>query len=271
MKPAAVTLAHLGMSDEGPLALVEAAAGAGFAGVGLPLRSGALRPLRMEIVGDAALVRAIRKACRDNGVGIFDVEALVLGHEPPADALHALFETAAELGASRVSCLGHEPAHGAGTLRPGEAPARLARLADMAAGHGLLIAVEFMAFRSVGSLPAAVELIQATGHANLGLVVDALHAHRTGVTPEALAALPAGMVSHLQLCDAPSERPPRDRLAEEARGERLLPGDGVIPLRDFVNALPGGTRLSLEIPVRALAALSVAERARRGAAALSYL
>jgi sugar phosphate isomerase/epimerase len=266
-----ISLAQLGMTDEGPVALVEAAGAAGFASVGLPLRSGALRPLRTEIVGDAELVRAIRAACRQAGVTVFDVEALVLGHEPPADALEALFETAAELGASRVSCLGYEAAHGSGSLPTGGEPERLAWLAGIAGRHDLAIGVEFMAFRSIGTLAAAAALVREAGAPNLRVIVDALHAFRTGVTPCELAGLPAGIVSHLQLCDAASVAPPAGRLAEEARSGRLLPGEGAVPLAAYVAALPPGTPLSLEMPIQSLSALSVAERARRGAASLACL
>ncbi len=266
-----VALAQLGMSDEGPVAMIEAAAAAGFGAVGLPLRSGALKPLRREILGDAALVREIRAACQANGVRVFDVEALVLGHEPPPDELRALLETAAELGASRVSCLGWEPIHGPGGLRPGEEPERLAALAEAAGAAGLVVGVEFMAFRSVDSLSAAARLVREAGAPNLGIVLDALHAFRTGAAPAQIAALEPGMVSHLQLCDAAPESPPRELLAEEARGGRLPPGEGAIPLRAMMAALAPGAALSLEIPIRAWAGVSVAERARRGAASLERL
>lgn len=271
MTPETVSLAQLGMNDEGPVAMIEAAGAAGFKAVGVPLRSGALRPLRTEIVGDPGIIRAIRTACAATGVGVFDVEALVLGHEPDPDALRRTFETAAEIGASRVSCLGFEPARGPGAMHPGTEAERFARLAEEAAGFGLLVAIEFMAFRSISSLGAAAGVLAEAGAPNGRIVLDALHFHRTGATVEEVAALPPGIVSHLQICDAPAVAPFREALAEEARGARLLPGGGVIPLRALIDALPGSTPLSLEIPVAELLSLPVAERARRGAAALAAL
>lgn len=262
-------LAQLGMMDEGPVALIRAAASAGFGAIGLPLRSGALRKLKTEIVTDAALIRQIRTALAETSLNVFDVEALVLGHLPPEAELHRLLGTAAELGASRISCLGHEPHHGPGDLRPGEAPERLAWLADLARQHGIRIAVEFMAFRAVNSLDAAVELIRASGSGDTGIVVDALHAFRTGATPEKIAALPPGLISHFQICDARAD--PAMDLPDEARRDRLLPGEGVVPLAAFLAALPAGTPLSLEIPVAQLLAQSVAERTAAGAATLATL
>jgi sugar phosphate isomerase/epimerase len=263
-----IALAQLGMNDAGPVALIEAAALAGFGAVGLPLRSGALRPLKFEVVGDEAMVRAIISSCRDNGVGIFDTESLVLGHEPSGDCLRRTFETAARIGASRMSCLGYEPAIGPGGMGQGEAIERFAALCAVAAEFDLLIGVEFMLFRSIRTLEEASELVTESGAANARIVLDALHVQRSGASVADVVALPRGIVSHLQLCDASADAPPPEQLVEEARSGRLLPGEGVIPLNGLIAALPPGTPLSLEIPVAAHASLPVAERARLGADSL---
>jgi sugar phosphate isomerase/epimerase len=271
MKPENVSLAHLGVSDQGPLTLIAAAAGAGFGGVGLPLLSGALKPLRTEIIGNAALIDEIVAMCRDTGVRIFDVESLVLGHLPDKDRLLHVFETAAMLGASCISCLGYEKSRRSGTLKPGEEAEALARLAGVAAGFGLTICIEFMGFRSIDSLARAESVVKASGAANTAIILDALHVQRTGATIEEITALPAGIVSHFQICDASELRPQPDQLTEEARSGRLLPGEGAIPLTAIIAALPAGTEMSLEIPVAALSGLPVAERARIGAASISWL
>ncbi|MFV0493429.1 MAG: sugar phosphate isomerase/epimerase family protein [Pseudorhodobacter sp.] len=271
IRPENVTLAQLGLNDEGPLALIDAAATAGFRGLGLPLRSGALRNLKFEIVGNRQLVRQIRRAADAAGVIIFDTESLVLGHEPEKDALKATFETAAELGASRMSCLGYEPAIGPGCMQPGEEPEHLARICALAAEFGLLIGVEFMLFRSIRTMQAARKIILQSEAPNVRIILDALHCHRSGLTPEALAALEPDLISHLQLCDAAKKRPDADRLVDEARAERLMPGEGVIPLRQMLRALPRDIPLSLEIPVGSIRHLAVAERARRGAESLAHL
>ena len=271
MTPDQMSLCQLGMNDEGPVALIEAAAGAGFSAAGLPLRSGALRTLKTEIVGQRKVIREIEAACAATGVTIFDCESLVLGHEPEPDDLRATFETAVELGASRVSCLGYEPSRGPGRMAAGAEAERFAGLAAVAAEFGLLLAIEFMAFRSIASLGATVDILTKAAAPNGRIVLDALHVHRTGATIAELAAVPPWMISHLQLCDAREQAPALTGLAEEARSGRLLPGQGVIPLRKIMEALPEGTPMSLEIPVAELASLSVAERAKHGAASLAQL
>lgn len=271
MNPAHVSLAQLGMNDEGPLALIAAAADAGFGAVGLPLRSGALRTLKVEIVGNTPLIREIVASCRDTEVTVFDVEALVLGHLPEPDALKRTLETAAILGASRISCLGYEPVHGSGDIPPGGDAECLAEICALAAQFGLRVGVEFMAFRSIGSLAGAVDIVAKSGVDNAGIVLDALHVQRTGSRPADIAALPTGIVSHLQICDASAFSPAPEALAEEARGGRLLPGEGIIPLAAIIAALPRGTPMSLEIPVASLTGISVSERALIGAASIAWL
>jgi sugar phosphate isomerase/epimerase len=60
-------------------------------------------------------------------------------------------------------------------------------------------------------------------------------------------------------------------LIREARTGRLLPGEGVLPLRELVAALPPGIPLAIEAPSRATADLPALERARRAYRALSAL
>ena len=49
----------------------------------------------------------------------------------------------------------------------------------------------------------------------------------------------------------------------EARGNRLLPGEGALPLDAMLDALPKGLTVGVEAPTQELAALPFAEAARR--------
>lgn len=269
MKHDQVTLAQLGLNDEGPIAMLEAAAAAGFRGIGLPLRSGALKQLKVEIVGNHQLVQEIRRTADDAGLIIFDAEALVLGHEPDKETLHQIFETAHALGATRMSCLGFEPALGPGHMREGEEADRLATICELAAEYGLMIGIEFMHFRSLQTLEDARRVVVDSGAPNARIILDALHCFRTNMTMDELAAVDPALISHLQLCDAVAEAPAPETLVDEARAHRLMPGTGAIPLAEMIDILPDDIPMSLEIPVAANSHLSVMERAKRGAAALA--
>jgi hypothetical protein len=57
---------------------------------------------------------------------------------------------------------------------------------------------------------------------------------------------------------------PADQQLHEALSERMLPGDGEFPLREFVRALPQGVPIGLEVPMQSLKDKGVGplERAR---------
>jgi sugar phosphate isomerase/epimerase len=81
------------------------------------------------------------------------------------------------------------------------------------------------------------------------VLVDALHLSRSGGVPEDLRALPHDVLRSVQLCDAPAARPATtDALIKEARGGRLLPGEGDLPLGRLLAELPDHAVLSVEVP-----------------------
>lgn len=56
-------------------------------------------------------------------------------------------------------------------------------------------------------------------------------------------------------------------LPNEARTGRLYPGDGALPLHDFLNALPADLEIECEMPRTDYADLPAAEQAKRAAQA----
>ena len=83
---------------------------------------------------------------------------------------------------------------------------------------------------------------------NAGILVDALHLIRSGGRPADVAALKPGTVSYVHLCDALAREIAPADFAEEARTNRLYPGEGGLPLGELLQALPADTPLSLEAP-----------------------
>ncbi len=84
------------------------------------------------------------------------------------------------------------------------------------------------------------------------MVVDALHFSRSGGLPAHIGQVDAALFRYAQICDASADMPgPTDtpNLIREARTGRLLPGEGVLPLRELVAALPAGIPLAIEAPV----------------------
>jgi sugar phosphate isomerase/epimerase len=125
------------------------------------------------------------------------------------------------------------------------------------------VLLEFMAYRGIGTLEHAVSVVSAVGQPNLAITLDVLHFCRSGGTVDSLPSIDSKLIGCIQLCDGPAS--PALALPTEARYERLYPGEGDLPVHEIVAALPSDIPLSVEVPSRSRAHLSVAERANEGA------
>jgi sugar phosphate isomerase/epimerase len=107
-------------------------------------------------------------------------------------------------------------------------------LCDKAAAHGLRVALEFVPTGGVPGLAEAMEIIDAAGRANGGLMVDAWHFFRSGSSLDQLASLPGNCIYSVQLNDALAA--PEADLAQGMMN-RLLPGQGELNLKAFMQAI----------------------------------
>jgi sugar phosphate isomerase/epimerase len=250
-----LSLAYLTVDGVDPLQHIEAAADAGYRAAGLrilPPRHLAGAP---AVVGNAPLIRAIKHACAQTGISLLDAEVVSLAQDSTRSQLQAVVDVAAELDFTFIQTVVEDP-------DLNRAAQRLAELAELAASARIGIALEFMRFRALSDLQLAIGLIERVGRPNVQVLIDVLHLMRSGGSPEQVAALAPQSIALAQLCDAPAQAPPEDLLAHEARNARLLPGDGALPLSAFLDALPDGLPLSIEVPNAALAARGHCERAR---------
>lgn len=102
----------------------------------------------------------------------------------------------------------------------------------------------------------------ADAGADVGIILDTLHAVRTGTTLEAIASA-ADRIVAVQLSDGPLEMPPKDRWSEAISG-RMLPGEGAFPLAEMLSLVKSGIVIDVEVPQKALARSGIgpAERCR---------
>ena len=136
------------------------------------------------------------------------------------------------------------------------------------------VCLEFAIYTGVRTLAHAAQMVTRSKRANASVLVDALHFSRSGGIPAHIAQVAPALFRYAQICDASADMPgPTDTpaLIREARTGRLLPGEGVLPLRELVAALPAGVPLAIEAPCRATAELPAVERAKRAYQALSAL
>ena len=120
--------------------------------------------------------------------------------------------------------------------------ARLRRMAQLAGEHGVRLGLEWVAPEHIRHEVAGepfiwrmdqmLDWIEEMGEPNLGLLVDSFHCYCAQVTPADLAALPASMVVHVHINDAPDRT-----LSDQRDGERVYPGEGILDLAGFVGAL----------------------------------
>lgn len=235
-------LAHFSCIEMRPADLVRLAGQIGYASVGLRLHPAFPGAPFYTLTPGSAEMRQTKDALRQAGISVHDIEFVVVDSEFCPTDLSSVLDAAAELGARRLSVCGDDPDNG-------RFIANLSALAEIAAEVGIGIDLEIMPWRQIGTLDAAVKAVVATEMANVGVLIDALHLARSGSVPADLIGLPAGMIRSVQLCDARAERPADvAALITEARGGRLPPGLGELPLGDLINAIPQDAVISVEVP-----------------------
>lgn len=245
------SLAHLTVLNLTPPEVAGVAAQAGFDMFGLrlhPVRPGEQPP---PVRGDTPMRRELLSIMADTGVKMLDVEAFRLHREIDFDKVEMAFEAAAHLGASNALVFVDE--------RDVSLAADLyARFCELASEYSLDACLEYMPWLGVHSLQGALEVIQLAKKPNARILFDALHFFRSLTPIEALAAIGPHLVNYAQVCDAPIERPATlDEITDEARHNRRFPGEGQLPIVEFVAALPepkAGLILSPEVASRGEAA-----------------
>ncbi len=248
--------------DADPVTLIEAAAGAAFDAVGLRIVAPPGATLRTPILGDVPLQRRIQLRMAETGIKVWNVEAIWLSQDTDVSLLRPALDLGAELGATQVVVAGNDPDRS-------RMEANLSALCEAAHQHGLRVMLEFIPYSEVRSLADANAMLASIAPADAALLVDALHLRRFGGVPADLAACDPALFGLMHLCDAPLQ-PSRD-LRAEARGERLLPGEGELPLAAFIAAFPAGTPVAIEAPTVQDAGASPADWAKRAALAYRHL
>lgn len=243
---------------------IQAAADAGFAGIGL---LGADHALITESgTSDAEIAGMLA----DHGLVVAEVEFLFdwsVGPDEPERQRNArLLEdqvwAVADAFGPRVVSVGE--ISGPETMPPFDALVeRFAALCDRAADHELLVAVEFLPWTGIPDIAAAAALVRASERRNAGINLDTWHWFRGNPSAEVLRAM-ADRVFVLQLDDGDPEVV--GELYEDTIERRRYPGDGSFDLVGFLLlARDAGVEapVSVEIMSTEHYALPVGEAARR--------
>ena len=194
-------------------------------------RWGSLNAVRRELAAREAPIN-----CVDVYLGWYP------GHDPSAIA-----GAAAELlRATEVDVLRYAAGLGAGFIsiaapfwgEPAPLPVvadALGGFTDRAAALGVRPHLEISNGSHVNTVAAALELLDAVRRPALGLVLDTYNITRAGGRPSDLDAVPHECIFQIQLVDGARE-PVRDRFYDSLH-HRELPGEGVLPVADYVRRI----------------------------------
>ena len=189
---------------------------------------------------DAQLRKDTIAALHDRNVTISIGEGF--GVKPDADVRDQASEmdVMAELGAQRLNSFSMDP-------DLGRSFDQLAMLAEMTAERGMKLAIEFAPVMSIADLPTAAAAVRHVGRPDFQICLDTMHFARTGSKPADLADYEPELFGYVQLCDVPLTAHNPDYMTE-AMTARMVPGEGELPLRDILAALPRDLVVSVEVP-----------------------
>ncbi len=227
-----------------PVRFIRLAAALECSHVSLSLGGGANRldgVKRHGLGQDAGLRRAVIAASRVESVRVSLLEGFMIAPELSARDQAANLDIAAELEARSICVINIE------RDRP-RAYGEIAALSEMAAERGLIVTTEFGA-GTARNLERVLAMLEGVGHNNFGLLIDTMHYFRSGATLADLDLLGIETIRHVQLCDVPMPAVIGDYM-EEALFERRGPGDGDLPLGEFLGRIPPAVPVGLEIPIR---------------------
>jgi sugar phosphate isomerase/epimerase len=207
-----------------------------------------------DLTAEPALVRGVKAALAQCGVRIGQAEGFLIMPGMEATASEPWFDIAAELGAPAINACALEPDRQ-------RSLDQFATLAAMAGARGMTAMVEFMPMMvDPANLAQALKFVGDSGADNGRVMLDSMHFYRSGSQTAELAASDLPRIGYIQLCDVPmpqkgGESPEEMMQAygEEARHNRLCPGDGDLPLGEFLAALPRELTVGLELPMLAKA------------------
>jgi sugar phosphate isomerase/epimerase len=246
-----LSLAYLTVNGASLVEQVEVAAEVGYQSVGLRLMGS--RAPAPEDWRNAALVKETRQRLDDTGVTVLDCEIFWLLPDTRVSDYRGLFEVMQQLGSRLLLVLSRDP-----DLQRGFD--NFVELCELAAEHDVLCCHEFSKITPVENLQQTVDIVRRSGQPNARVLVDALHLSRSGGTPADVARTDPALFEYAQLCDAPAAIPDLERMRLEP-GDRLLPGQGGLPLVELVRALPADLPIAVEAPVKTMEFLPASERA----------
>jgi sugar phosphate isomerase/epimerase len=246
-----MSLAYLTVNGVSPPEQVSVAAATGYQSVGLRLLGN--RPPKVDDWLNAPLLDETEQRLNDTGITVLDCEIFWLRPDTRVADYSGLFETMQRFGAHLLLVLSADP----DLERNFET---FAELCEMGQRYDVKPCLEFCKITPIETLQQAVRMVRRTGAPNARVLVDALHLSRSGGSPRDVAATDPALFEYAQLCDAPAAIPDLEGMRKEPN-DRLLPGQGGLPLVDLVRAFSPDLPFAIEAPVQQMQDMPPTERA----------
>jgi sugar phosphate isomerase/epimerase len=212
-------------------ARVQAAAAAGYAGIGLYAQAYG----RMRDAGRTA--KELATLVADNGLALAEVETARGWWQtegPHAEECAMVEELAYELAdAAGVRYL---QVIGPYECSFEEAVHQFGQLCDRAAAHGLLVGIEWLPYTNIANAADAQAIVDAVGRTNAGYCADIWHHERGANDLAMIRALDPAKIFAVQMNDGPSERV-HDDYKIDCLASRVPPGEGTFDSFGFVRTL----------------------------------
>jgi sugar phosphate isomerase/epimerase len=226
--PAILLPDPMGTDDEAFERVVHASADAGFTSFSL----WSFWATRYGIERTRALLESV-------GIGVRAVEAVTQWVDGPGRALDAEIaatsEVATALGADIVLACTLEPA----LSSLDEATAGFRSLCGQAANRDLRVCIEFFPWSGMPNLATAWRVVEGSGAANGGIVIDMMHWQHQDGGPDfdLLETIPGERIHYVQACDTVTPLATSGDYMQQAMGNRRLPGEGTVDIARLLRTL----------------------------------
>ncbi|MBV8717196.1 MAG: TIM barrel protein [Chloroflexi bacterium] len=217
-----------------PLEYVEASIKAGYDAIGIrTYRAPGLTYNFNPIVGRGQLEGEVKRALADSGLEVYDNYSFYLRPDMEWDLILPALEFGGEVGCKYVLVIGDDPEWQRMCDNFG-------RICDFVAPMGQTVAVE-ATVRSLSPVTTAVQFMEDCKRQNVGICLDPRQTFRDEHGFAALATIDRKWLPYAQLNDSSPVVP----------NAGLLPGEGVVPLNEYLDGLPEGIDISVEAQIPA--------------------
>jgi sugar phosphate isomerase/epimerase len=213
---------------------IEAAARAGFKGVGLWHAD-------LEHVLERYTLPEMRRILADNGMKYVEIEFLVDWFIAPGDPRRAASDQRRELLFAAAEGLGARHIKVGDFYRSACPMPRLidefSALCADAARRGIMIVYELMPHSVIESLASARALVEGAAQKNGGIIFDLWHIVKLGIPFDEVMSFPAAYFKALEINDGYLHTPRGMDIVTETTSHRKLCGRGEFDIKGFVRKL----------------------------------